>query len=47
MTPQGWKQVNQSARKSALVTGGAVRLGRAIALELARGGFDVAVNYDV
>ena len=45
MTPQGLKQVKQSPRKSALVTGGAVRLGRAIALELARGGFDIAVNY--
>jgi NAD(P)-dependent dehydrogenase (short-subunit alcohol dehydrogenase family) len=34
-------------RKSALVTGGAVRLGRALALELARGGFDVAVKNSV
>jgi pteridine reductase len=45
MTPQGIKQVNKTARKVALVTGGAIRLGRAIALELARTGFDVAVNY--
>src|SRR5262249_4355365 len=45
MTPQGWRQVKQSPRKSALVTGGAVRLGRAIALELARDGFDVAIAY--
>ena len=45
MTPQGIKQVNKSARKVALVTGGAIRLGRAIALELARTDFDVAVNY--
>jgi len=45
MTPQGFKQVNKTARKVALVTGGAVRLGRAIALELARTGFDVAISY--
>jgi len=45
MTPQEIKQVNKTARKVALVTGGAIRLGRAIALELARTGFDVAVNY--
>jgi NAD(P)-dependent dehydrogenase (short-subunit alcohol dehydrogenase family) len=31
--------------RAALVTGGAVRLGRAIALELARLGFDIAVHY--
>lgn len=30
----------------ALVTGGAARLGRAIALELARAGFDIAVHYN-
>jgi NAD(P)-dependent dehydrogenase (short-subunit alcohol dehydrogenase family) len=45
MTPQRIKQVNKTARKVALVTGGAIRLGRAISLELARAGFDVAVNY--
>ena len=45
MTPHGVKQVNKTARKVALVTGGAVRLGRAISLELARAGYDVAVNY--
>ena len=31
--------------KSALVTGGACRIGRAIALELARAGADVAITY--
>jgi pteridine reductase len=45
MTPQRIKQVNKSARKIALVTGGAVRLGRAISLELALAGYDVAGNY--
>jgi pteridine reductase len=45
MTPHGIKQVNKATRKVALVTGGAIRLGRAISLELARAGFDVAVNY--
>jgi len=34
-----------SVRRVALVTGGAVRLGRAIALERARAGCDVAVHY--
>ena len=34
-----------SARRVALVTGGAVRLGRAIALERARAGCDLAVHY--
>lgn len=33
------------ARPAALVTGGAVRLGRAIALGLAGRGFDVAIHY--
>ena len=45
MTPYGVSQVNKTARKVALVTGGAIRLGRAISLELARTGYDVAVNY--
>ena len=31
--------------KIALVTGGAVRLGRAIVLELARGGADIALHF--
>ncbi|MDO8632279.1 MAG: SDR family NAD(P)-dependent oxidoreductase, partial [Phycisphaerales bacterium] len=31
--------------KAALVTGGAKRVGRAIALELARAGCDLAVHY--
>jgi pteridine reductase len=35
----------RGARPVALVTGAARRVGRAIALELARGGFDVAVHY--
>ena len=34
-----------ASRRVALVTGGAVRLGRAIALERARAGCDVAVHY--
>jgi len=45
MRPQGPRQVKELAGKTALVTGGAVRLGRAIALELARAGADVAVGY--
>ena len=36
---------NRKARPRALVTGGAVRLGRAIALGLANAGFDVAIGY--
>lgn len=32
-------------RKTAVVTGGARRIGREIALTLARGGFDVAITY--
>src|SRR5688500_20219372 len=32
-------------KRAALVTGGAVRLGRAIALALARAGMDVAIGY--
>lgn len=45
MRPQGPGQVKELAGKTALVTGGAVRVGRAIALELARAGADVAVGY--
>jgi len=45
MTPQALRQVNKSAPKIAIVTGGAVRLGHVISLELARAGFDIAVNY--
>ncbi|AZV38558.1 short chain dehydrogenase [Komagataeibacter xylinus] len=32
--------------RTALVTGGAARLGRAIALELAQAGFDIALHYN-
>ncbi|MGY6768604.1 SDR family oxidoreductase [Komagataeibacter sp. NFXK3] len=32
--------------RAALVTGGAARLGRAIALELAQAGFDIALHYN-
>jgi NAD(P)-dependent dehydrogenase (short-subunit alcohol dehydrogenase family) len=32
--------------KTVLVTGGAKRLGRAIALEMARGGANVAISYN-
>lgn len=35
----------ESSRPAALVTGGAVRLGRAIALALAAAGYDVALHY--
>lgn len=35
----------RKARRRVLVTGGAVRVGRAIALALARAGFDVAIGY--
>lgn len=37
--------MNSEKRKVALVTGAAKRLGRVIALELARDGWDVAVHY--
>lgn len=39
------RRVNPQARRRALVTGGAVRVGRAIALGLANAGFDVAIAY--
>lgn len=45
MTPQGSGQVKELAGHVALVTGGAVRVGRAIALGLARRGADVAIGY--
>lgn len=37
--------LGSDAAKTALVTGGARRVGRAVALRLARDGFDVAVTY--
>ncbi len=48
MTPHASQGVNKRgarARPRALVTGGAVRVGRAIALALARAGMDVAIGY--
>lgn len=43
MTPQ--RSITVKERPRALVTGGAVRLGRAIALALGRAGMDVAIGY--
>src|SRR5262245_13458588 len=43
MSSQGSRSVKE--RRRALVTGGAVRVGRAIALGLAREGLDVAIGY--
>jgi pteridine reductase len=43
MSSQGPRSVKERPR--ALVTGGAVRVGRAIALALARAGMDVAIGY--
>jgi NAD(P)-dependent dehydrogenase (short-subunit alcohol dehydrogenase family) len=43
MTPHGPERVKQRPR--ALVTGGAVRVGRVIALALARADMDVAIGY--
>jgi len=37
--------VSEASRRTVLVTGGARRIGRAIALELARAGFDIALHY--
>jgi NAD(P)-dependent dehydrogenase (short-subunit alcohol dehydrogenase family) len=45
MRPQGSGQVKKLAGRAALVTGGAVRVGRVIALGLAREGADVAIGY--
>jgi NAD(P)-dependent dehydrogenase (short-subunit alcohol dehydrogenase family) len=44
MTPHGSRAVKKRAPR-ALVTGGAVRVGRAIALALARAGMDVVIGY--
>ena len=45
MTSHGSRAVKKPGRPRALVTGGAVRLGRAMALALARAGMDVAIGY--
>jgi NAD(P)-dependent dehydrogenase (short-subunit alcohol dehydrogenase family) len=45
MRPHGPNQVKKLAGQVALVTGGAVRVGRAIALALAADGADVAIGY--
>lgn len=38
--------MSNSSNKVALVTGGAIRVGRAIALELARNGYTIALHYN-
>ena len=45
MRPHGPERVKKLTGQVALVTGGAVRVGRAIALALARLGADVAIGY--
>ena len=45
MRPHGSGQVKELTGKTALVTGGAVRVGRAIALALGAAGCDVAIGY--
>lgn len=45
MRPHGPGQVKELAGKVALVTGGAVRVGRVIALALGAAGADVAIGY--
>jgi NAD(P)-dependent dehydrogenase (short-subunit alcohol dehydrogenase family) len=41
IAPTSFKQLN----KVAIVTGGGKRLGKAIAIELAKNGFDVVISY--
>ena len=43
MSSQGSRSVKE--RRRALITGGAVRVGRAVALALAREGMDIAIGY--
>ena len=45
MRAQGSRQVKELSGRAALVTGGAIRVGRAIALALAGAGCDVAIGY--